>query len=127
MVSETTQSSPWLGLISDVQLKNPMRAHKRSEPLRFLLISFSCFLPQIPLFYQKQNELQSPVQTLSRQEALPQRGSRAGGRRGLLDVGQARRRVKNGKCWTTINADYDFFLMQGKERIVIWCWHLTGT
>lgn len=50
-----------------------------------------------------------PLQMLSRQEALTQRGSRAGGRRRLLDVGQASRRVKNGECWTTINVDYDFF------------------
>lgn len=108
MASETTQSSPWLELISDVQLKNPMRAHKHSEPLHFLLVSFLCFLPQIPVLSEAERAAM-PLQTLSRREALTQRGSRAGGRRRLLDVGQASRRVKNGECWTTINVDYDFF------------------
>lgn len=55
MAGETTQSSPWLELISDVQLKNAMRAHKRSEPSPCLLIFPSrASFPRYP-FYQKQN------------------------------------------------------------------------
>lgn len=105
MAGETTQSSPWLELISDVRLKNPMHTHKHSEPLHFLLISFWCFLPQIPFL----SEAERAAVPVPGERLCPSVAAEPGEGGGSLDVGQAERRVKNGQCWTTINGDYDFF------------------
>lgn len=77
MASETTQSSPWLELISYVQLKNPMHTHKRSEPSRFLLISFLCFLPQIQLFIRSRASCNATAAAVKARGSAPA-WSRAG-------------------------------------------------
>lgn len=126
MASETTQSSPWLELISYVQLKNPMHTHtSAASPRVSFWFPFCASFPRYN-FLSEAERAAMPPRPPSRREALPQRGAEPGEAR-LLDVRQASRRVKNGQCWTTINVDYDFFFMKGKKRIVIWYWHLTGT